>query len=41
MSDFINEETGWLILTDENGAIICDARKVIYLESNGDPWWDI
>jgi hypothetical protein len=28
------------VLRDENDQIICDARKIIYPGSNGDPWWD-
>ena len=40
VSDFINEEDGCLVLLDENGNILCDARKIIYPGSNGDPWWD-
>ena len=40
VSDFINEETGRLVLLDENGRITRDARKVIFPGSNGDPWWD-
>ena len=40
VSDFINEEDGQLVLLDENGKIVCDARKIIYLGSQGDPWWD-
>ena len=38
--DFINEEDGRLVLLDENGHIVHDARKVIYPGNNGDPWWD-
>jgi hypothetical protein len=40
VSDFINEEDGRLVLLDEDGRIIRDARKIIYPGSNGDPWWD-
>ena len=40
VSDFINEETGWLVLLDENRRITQDAWKVIFPGSNGDPWWD-
>ncbi|KAF7984968.1 hypothetical protein HWV62_9917 [Athelia sp. TMB] len=40
VSDFINEEDGRLVLLDENGQIVRDARKIIYPGSNGDPWWD-
>jgi hypothetical protein len=40
VSDFINEEDGRLVLLDADGKIIEDARVIIYLGSNGDPWWD-
>ena len=40
VSDFINEETGRLVLLDSEGKIIKDARKIIYPGSNGDSWWD-
>lgn len=40
VSDFINEASGRLILTNENGNVVEDARKIIYPGSNGDPWWD-
>jgi hypothetical protein len=40
ISDFINEEDGRLVLLDENGQTIRDARKIIYPGANGDPWWD-
>ena len=40
ISDFINEEDGRLVLLDEKGQIIQDARKIIYPGANGDPWWD-
>lgn len=40
VSDFINEEDGRLVLLDQDGNILCDARKIIYPGSNGDAWWD-
>src|SRR6266481_4340940 len=40
VSDFINEEDGRLVLLDDNGRIVHDARKIIYPGSQGDPWWD-
>ena len=40
VSDFINEEDGRLVLLNEDGQIIRDARKIIYPGSNGNPWWD-
>ena len=40
--DFINEETGWLVVCNEDGSISDknDAQKIIYPGTNGDPWWD-
>jgi hypothetical protein len=42
VSDFINEEDGRLVIRDGNGAIIRDARKIIYPggSKKGDVWWD-
>jgi hypothetical protein len=40
VSDFINQETGCLVVYDQNGTILQDARKIIYPGSNGDPWWN-
>lgn len=40
VSDFINPETGHLVLHDENRIILDEARKIIYTSSNGDAWWD-
>lgn len=40
VSDFINEEDGRLILKNEDGEIIRDARQIIYPGANGDAWWD-
>ena len=40
VSDFINPESGRLILRDSEGKITCDARKIIYPGTNGDQWWD-
>ena len=42
ISDFINEESGWLIIRDNDGIVLegNDARKIIYPGANGDPWWD-
>ncbi|KIO14505.1 hypothetical protein M404DRAFT_60519, partial [Pisolithus tinctorius Marx 270] len=39
VSDFINEEDGWLTLCNAEGRIIKDARKIIYPGANGDAWW--
>jgi len=42
ISDFINEETGQLIIRNDDGNISegNDARKIIFPGTNGDPWWD-
>jgi len=40
-SDWINEEDGCLVFKDNSGKIICNARKLIYPGSNGNPWWDV
>jgi hypothetical protein len=40
VSDFINEESGRLVLHGDNGDIVKDARKIIYPGANGDAWWD-
>lgn len=42
VSDFIEEEHGRLIVRGADGAIVKDARRIIYPgASNGsDPWWD-
>lgn len=40
VSDFINEETGCLVVLNPDGSIKRDARKIIYPGSGHDPWWD-
>lgn len=40
VSDFINPETGRLVLLNSEGNIIEDARKIIFPGMNGDAWWD-
>ncbi|KAF9455258.1 hypothetical protein BDZ94DRAFT_1115182, partial [Collybia nuda] len=40
VSNFITEAGGRLVLRDELGNIIEDARKIIYPGAKGDPWWD-
>jgi hypothetical protein len=40
VSDFLNPENGRLIVLNESGKILEDARKIIYPGSSGDPWWD-
>ena len=36
VSDFINEEDGWLISCDADGNIVKDAWKIIFPGANGD-----
>ncbi|KIL56227.1 hypothetical protein M378DRAFT_50672, partial [Amanita muscaria Koide BX008] len=40
VSDFINPESGRLIICDRDGTITRDACKIIYPGANGDQWWD-
>jgi hypothetical protein len=42
VSDFINEESGRLVIPNSDGSISeeNDARKIIYPGTGGDPWWD-
>ena len=40
VSDFVEEENGRLIVHNEEGDIVKDARCIIYPGSGGDPWWD-
>ncbi|KZT68737.1 hypothetical protein DAEQUDRAFT_745617 [Daedalea quercina L-15889] len=40
VSDFVEEENGRLIIHDEAGQIVKDARHIIYPGTNGDPWWE-
>ncbi|EAU92024.2 hypothetical protein CC1G_06011 [Coprinopsis cinerea okayama7 len=40
ISEFICSTTGRLVVEDENGNVIKEARKIIYPGSNGDPYWD-
>jgi hypothetical protein len=40
VSDFINEETGHLVVKNPDGSIKHDACKIIYPGTNGDPWWE-
>ena len=39
VSDFISTE-GRIVLKNQDGTIIEDARKIIFPGKNGDPWWD-
>ena len=40
VSDFVEEENGRLIVRNEEGEVVRDARTIIYPGSGGDPWWD-
>ena len=40
VSDFIEEENGRLIVCNEEGDVVKDVRRIIYLGVSGDPWWD-
>jgi|SRR5216683_7031139 len=40
VSDFIEEENGRLIVHNEEGDVVKDARCIIYLGVSGNPWWD-
>jgi hypothetical protein len=40
VSDFVNEATGRLVLRNQAGEIIEDAREIIYPGANGDAWWE-
>jgi len=40
VSDFVEEENGRLIIRNEEGNIVKDARTIIYPGVGGDLWWD-
>ena len=40
VSDFVEEENGRLIIRNEEGVVVKDARCITYPGSGGDPWWD-
>ena len=40
LSDFINPETGWLVVCDTEDNITHDGQKIIHPGSDSDPWWD-
>jgi hypothetical protein len=40
VSDFIEEENGRLIICNEEGLVVKDARCITYPGSGGDAWWD-
>lgn len=40
ISDFIEEVNGRLVVRDDTGNILKEARTIIYPGANGDPYWD-
>jgi len=40
VSGFINAEDGRLVLRDESGNVVAEAREIIYPGANGDAWWN-
>jgi hypothetical protein len=40
VSDFVKEENGRLIVRNQEGIVVKDARCITYPGSGGDPWWD-
>lgn len=40
VSEFIEESGGRLVVTNSDGDVTREARKIIYPGSNGDPYWD-
>ena len=40
VSDFVKEDNGRLIVQDEDGRVVKDARCITYPGANGDAWWD-
>jgi len=38
--DFIEEENGRLIIRNEEGVMVKDARCIMYPRSDGNAWWD-
>jgi len=40
ISDFVEEEFGQLVVRNEGGEILRDARCITYPGASGDPWWD-
>src|SRR5258708_3958469 len=40
VSDFVEEENGHLIICDQEGNMVRDARCITYPGASGDPWWD-
>ena len=40
VSDFVEEENGRLVIRDEDGRVVKDARCITYPGAHGDAWWD-
>ena len=40
VSDFVEEENGHLIIRNEEGIVVKDARCITYPGSGGNAWWD-
>ena len=40
VSDFVEEENSRLVVRNQDGTIVKDARCITYPGSGGDPWWD-
>jgi len=40
VSDFVEEENGRLIVRNQEGVVVKDARCITYPGTGGDPWWD-
>jgi hypothetical protein len=40
VSDFVEEENGRLIIHDQGGLVVRDARYITYPGASGDAWWD-
>ena len=41
VSDFICEETGRIIVKNTDGAVLKQARKIIFPGAGADKWWDM
>jgi hypothetical protein len=41
ISDFVEEDNGRLVIHNDDGAVVKDARRIIYPGSGGDAWWDL
>ena len=40
VSDSVEEENGRLIIRNQEGIVMKDARHIIYPGAGGDAWWD-